>query len=99
MWKPALIVLVALTLLSSNANSQEGVDRDYFPAEMLYRTFFIKSGDVKGTAFSVDYQGRMYIVTARHVVAGVPRREAIIQMWQQEQWKDYRTVKTILPSS
>jgi hypothetical protein len=99
MWKPTLIVLVALMLLSPNMSAQEGVDRDYFPAEMLSRTFFIKLGDVKGTAFSVDYQGKMYIITARHVVAGVPAREATIQIWQQEQWKDYHTVKTILPSS
>ena len=99
MWKPALIVLLALILLSSNVNAQEGVDRDYFPVEMLNRTFFIKSGDVKGTGFSVDYQGKMYIITARHVVAGVPTRDAIIQIWQQEHWQDYHTVKTILPSS
>src|SRR5271165_792754 len=98
MRKLPLIAFVALILLSSNLSAQ-ALDHDYMPVEMLQRTMYIKAGEVAGTAFTVDYQGKMYLITARHVVAGVPTRDAIIQIWQQEQWKNYHTVQTIFPSS
>lgn len=98
MRKLALILLVAVVPWSLNANAQ-GLDHDYMPVEMLYRTLLIKLGNEQGTAFTVEYEGKMYIVTARHVVAGAAARGAVLQVWQEEQWKDYHTVKTIFPSS
>jgi hypothetical protein len=41
----------------------------------------------------------MYLVTARHVVSGLPKENATIQIRQENQWRNYRTVKTIFPSS
>jgi S1-C subfamily serine protease len=74
--------------------------QDAVPGEMLLqRTFFIKVGNVTGTAFTIDYLGKLYFVTARHVVAGVPKRNAIIQVRQAGQWEDLHTVKTLLPPS
>jgi hypothetical protein len=73
--------------------------QDAVPTEILERTIFIKAGTEAGTAFSVDYQGKVYLVTARHVVTGLPVSNATIQVWQSDQWKDYHTVKTIFPSS
>jgi hypothetical protein len=73
--------------------------QDAVPGEILQRTILIKAGNSYGTAFAVDYQGKMYLVTARHVVAGLPENKATIQMWQSDQWKDYQTVKTLFPSS
>ena len=66
---------------------------------MLERTIFIKAGSEAGTAFAVDYKGKMYLVTARHVVTGIPMKDATIQIRQEEMWKDYHTVRTIFPSS
>jgi hypothetical protein len=46
--------------------------QDAVPTEMLLRTFFIKVGNVTGTAFTIDYKGykgKLYLVTARHVAA------------------------------
>jgi hypothetical protein len=95
MRKLALITLTVCIPLLSTAAAQDAV-----PTEILQRTIFIKAGSEAGTAFAVDYQGKMYLVTARHVVTGLPTTSnATIQAWQEEQWKDYHTVKTIFPSS
>jgi len=91
------LALVAFSIwisLVSVAFSQDAV-----PVEILQRTIFIKAGNEAGTAFAVDFQGKMYLVTARHVVAGLPESNATIQVWQEGQWKDYHTVKTIFPFS
>lgn len=37
-------------------------------ANALQRTFHLAYGDVRGTCFTVDLDGRQYIVTAKHIV-------------------------------
>jgi hypothetical protein len=73
--------------------------QDAVPIEILQRTVFIKVGDVTGTAFAIDYRSRIYLVTARHVVAGVPESNATIQVRRTERWEDLHTVKTLFPPS
>jgi S1-C subfamily serine protease len=74
--------------------------QDAVPTEMLLqRTFFIKVGNMTGTAFTVDYQGKLYLVTARHVVAGLPERNATLQVRRANKWEDLHTVKTLFPPS
>jgi|SRR5579872_4448195 len=73
--------------------------QDAVPGEILQRTLYISYGNEGGTAFKVDYHGKVYLVTAKHVVAGAPQNGATIRIWQQGDWKDYHTVKTIYPSS
>jgi S1-C subfamily serine protease len=73
--------------------------QDAVPAEILSHTRLIKAGDVEGTAFSIDHGGRLYLVTARHLVAGLPESNATIQIRQADEWKDYHTVRTLFPSS
>jgi S1-C subfamily serine protease len=73
--------------------------QDAVPTEILTRTCFIKVGNEAGTAFTIDEKGKLYLVTARHVVGGVPESNAIIQIHQADMWKDYHTVKTLYPSS
>ena|ERR1035438_1123339 len=80
--------------LASAALAQDAV-----PTEMLLRTFFIKVGNATGTAFSIEYGGKIYLVTARHVVAGLPESNAVIQVRGDNQWKDFHTLKTIFPVS
>jgi hypothetical protein len=92
-----LTVFVTLIALSANLNSQ--VDHDYMPAEMLSRTMYIKAGEVTGTAFSIDYHGKIHKITARHVIAGLPVLNAVIQIREEGARKDYHTVRTIFPSS
>jgi hypothetical protein len=68
------------------------------PIQSKYRTVFIKVETEAGTAFTVDYQGKMYLVTARHVVEGVSATRTAIQVWKEEQWKGHSTVRTIYPT-
>jgi S1-C subfamily serine protease len=92
--KTLLRLAIFLSLVSTVALAQDAV-----PMEMLQRTLFIRYGNEQGTGFTVDYRGKIYLVTAKHVVAGVPESKAMIQVWQSGQWKDYHTVKTLHPSS
>jgi hypothetical protein len=88
-----LIVFASISLLSV-AFAQDAV-----PGEILHRTMLIKIGNLYGTGFKVDYQGKIYVVTARHLVVGLPDTNATIQVWEQGQWRDYHTLRTIFPSS
>lgn len=40
-------------------------------ANVIQRTFQIKFGDSLGTAFTIDHEGKQYLITARHVVDGI----------------------------
>jgi len=73
--------------------------QDAVPGEILGRTLFIKAGREGGTAFSIDYRGKLYIVTAKHVVAELPKTNAIIQVMKSGKWTDIHTVRTLFPPS
>ena len=73
--------------------------QDAVPREILERTIFIKVGNVTGTAFRVDYGGKVYLVTARHVAAGLPEDNATIQVRRDNKWEDFHTIKTLFPPS
>jgi len=75
------------------------VAQDAVPVEILQRTLLIKAGNEGATAFAVDYEGKIYLVTARHVVAGLPRTGATIQLGRSDRWEDYHVVRTLLPPS
>ena len=90
-----VVLAVALwTSLSSTALAQDAV-----PVEILNRTLQIKVGNTFGTAFVIDYEGKMYIVTARHVVTGLPESKATIQIQRSNQWVNFKTVQTLFPQS
>jgi hypothetical protein len=65
---------------------------------MLKQTYPIKVGDVIGTAFSVDYGGERYRVTARHLLTGLPVKHALILLWQKGEWKETPTKRTLFVS-
>lgn len=58
-------------------------------SNILERTFFIKFGGATGTAFSIDREGRRYIVTARHVLDGIKDGE-IVQFFKGGRWQPMR---------
>ena len=47
------------------------------PSNALQRTLYIRRSDSVGTAFTVDRNGRQYIVTARHVVDDIASDDLI----------------------
>ena len=52
----------------------------------LQRTFRIRLEDSVGTCFTVDVDGRGYVVTARHMADGIESRHAI-ELWHGGVWK------------
>jgi len=88
------ILAALLYLLPTHTRAQDAV-----PHEILERTLFIRAGNEGGTAFKLDYQGKVYLVTARHVVAGLPSSAAVVKVWRTDKWVDFKTVKTFFPPS
>lgn len=54
-------------------------------ANFIHRTFRIRVGDSLGTAFTIDVDGRQYLVTARHVLAGLNPAE--IGVFSNNEWQ------------
>ena len=52
----------------------------------LQRTFRIRLEDRVGTCFTVNVDGRGYVVTARHVADGIESRRAV-ELWHDGDWK------------
>ncbi len=86
-------VLLACSL-AAPARAQDGV-----PIEMLDRTLLIRHGDSIGTAFEIEHRHKKYLVTARHVVAGLPETNATFQVMRNDKWVDYATIRTLFPKS
>jgi hypothetical protein len=91
---PGLAVLVAGMLSACTALAQDAV-----PGEILNRTLSIKVGNETGTAFSIDYEGKLYLVTARHVTTGLPETKATIEIQRSGKWISYQTKRTLFPKS
>jgi hypothetical protein len=75
------------------------VAQDAVPGEILQRTLMIKIGNIYGTAFTIDYHGKLYLVTAKHVVVGLPETQATVQVRRSGQWTDVHTARTLFPPS
>lgn len=91
-------ILAGLCLLCSflrgTASTQDAV-----PIEMMNRTLLINNGNQYGTAFKFDHQGRIYLVTARHMVEGMSTSKATFQVWRDNGWQSLPTIKTLFPKS
>ena len=59
-------------------------------SNVLQRTFQIKYAESMGTCFTIDLDGRQYIVTARHVVGGIQGKDPI-EIYHEGVWKTLRT--------
>ncbi len=90
----AVLVAVCWTLSNGSAVAQDAV-----PGEILNRTLSIKVGNETGTAFSIDYDGKLYLVTARHLVATVPESKATIEIQRSGKWVSFQTERTLFPKS
>lgn len=98
---PVRLVLCLLLIVAGFLFVAAGRSRaqDAVPTEILDRTFFIKVGEDAGTAFTIDHDGTVYLVTARHVISGLSDEGGVIQVWRSDKWQDYKTVRTLYPPS
>src|SRR5262245_11642907 len=93
-FKGLACLICFFVMMTTSLYAQEGV-----PNEILERTFMIKIGNDYGTAFTIDYGGKIYLVTARHNVANLPASQATLEILRSGKWVVLKTVKTLLPSS
>lgn len=54
---------------------------------VIQRTFHIRIGHSIGTCFTIDVDGRQYLVTARHVVSTIIGTQQV-SIYHDTQWKD-----------
>lgn len=54
-------------------------------ANAFRRVLLIRAGDVFGTAFTIEVDGRQYLITARHVVAALQPEDTISYL-RNDQW-------------
>jgi hypothetical protein len=66
-----LVSCVVVALCCSNAGA-EGVTLDVF-----YRVLMIRTRSGQGTGFTMDVEGRQYLITARHMVTGLQAEDTI----------------------
>lgn len=71
----AVIGCCALFLDAVPAMAQSGV-----PSNVLLRTKRIIAGAGSGTAFTIDVDGRQYLVTAKHIMAQTPGNTGTVQL-------------------
>lgn len=76
-----------------------GLAQDAVPAEILQRTVMIRTATEQGTGFLIDYKGKLYMVTARHVLAGQPADKATIQVRRNGEWLSLPPSKILYPKS
>lgn len=68
------------------------------PMGFLAQTFYLKNGNSTGSCFAVDYRGKKYLITARHVVEGLPAKNAKLQVYRSAEWKEF-SANIILPAN
>ena len=54
---------------------------------VLFRVLYIKVGDFTGSAFTIERGDKQYLITARHMLEGLPRNDASIQINFQGKWE------------
>jgi S1-C subfamily serine protease len=94
-----LLIFALFLVITHLSSAGVVVAQDAVPREILERSFLIKVGAEGGTAFKIDYGGKIYLVTARHVAADLRPSNATIQIWRAGKWEDLHIVKTLLPPS
>ena len=78
----ALAVLLALCLA--------GVAQAQVPtSNVLFRILRIRVADVTGSAFTIEVDGRQYLITARHLLKGFGS-EGEIELWTEGRWNKSR---------
>ena len=88
-----LILVLALVICVLVPNSVAQV-----PSNALLRVFEIKVGDSTGTAFTIERRGKQFLVTARHVVDGLPARGATVEIFRGGYWMKLK-VDILLPKN
>lgn len=67
---------------------QSGYNVPMITANVLHRVFRIRYGASEGTGFAIDVDGREYLVTAKHEVAGMSGEDRI-DVFSNGMWREF----------
>jgi hypothetical protein len=65
-------------------------------SNVIYRVLRIKTPTDTGSAFTIEVDGRQYLITARHLLEGFGS-EGEVDLWMEERWSRVR-VRAIYPA-
>ena len=83
---PAVMLFAVVSSMATAQGDWEDL-AGTLPEEILRQTFHIRTTIATGTAFTVEVDGRQYIVTAQHVVGTTPPLTVEIQVSETAWWK------------
>ncbi len=66
------------------------------PSNVLYRVLRIRTANSTGSAFTIEVDGKQYLITARHLLKGFGN-EGEVELWIEGRWSKVR-VRAIYPS-
>jgi hypothetical protein len=87
----AMVAVLALALAASAAEAQVPT------SNVIYRVLKIRTHSSTGSAFTIEVDGRQYLVTARHLLQGFVS-EGEIDLWIEGRWSRFRA-RVIYPAS
>lgn len=86
-----LPVLLALVVATSLAQAQVPT------SNVIYRVLRIKTGAGTGSAFTIEVDGKQYLITARHLLDGFGS-EGEVELWIEGRWSRMRA-RALYPAS
>jgi len=78
----AMRILLAVSLIILSTNLQAGV----VPSNILQRVFNLRMGSQTATGFTVEVDGRQYLLTARHLIAS-SSPSGTIEIFYNNDWR------------
>lgn len=90
MVRRTLSILLALSVAASLAQAQVPT------SNVIYRVLRIRTPTDTGSAFTIEVDGRQYLITARHLLEGFGS-EGEVDLWMEERWSRLRA-RAIYPA-
>ena len=86
-WRVSAISLVIVVVVVQTGIVAMAHDNEIVNANLLTRVLHLKVGDKTGTAFTIEVDGKQYLITAKHLTG--ERGIAEIEIWRQG-WRRIR---------
>jgi hypothetical protein len=75
------------------------VNKDMITNNIIQRTIFVNIGDDIGSAFTIEKEGKQFLISARHVFETVDDNEEIeIKVFHNDSWKSLDCRATVHPN-
>jgi S1-C subfamily serine protease len=85
-FKKFVLFIILILLSHPSVGAMISNQKIVITTNILQRVFFLKYKDSTGTAFTVDVDGKQYLITAKHVVDGIMQND-LIEIFYNNRWK------------